>query len=253
MYPDIKTSLEKLLRWEINFRPVIMMISNHHDFQKMTGNELIVAFAASDQNLIVIDYTKMHTDPFTLEATMKHELCHLLLHNYIKRENLPRYLDEGIAQWSSGGLADIITGKSNSVLDEAVLSDSCLGLRVLTADFPGDKRHLILAYEESKSFVEYIIREYHLEAVLLILEQLKGGQDMDHAVQASLSLSFGELEKGWYTDIKNRITWLTFLLNNLYEILFFISSLLLCLAYVKAVLKKRAYEKETEDEGNMFH
>ena len=188
--------------------------------------------------------------PFTLEATLKHELCHLLLHANIKRNDLPKWLDEGVAQWVSGGLADIIMNKKSSVLDESILSGRYIGLKDLAEGFPNDEKYLRLAYEESKNMVEFIIREYGRNGILTLLGHLKEGDEIDSALFKSFSISFAELERRWYNRLKKRVTWLTFLINNLYEILFFLAALILVYGFVRALLRKRSYEEyEGEDNG----
>ena len=85
MYPTLKTELEKTLEWTIEFKPKIVLVNDSKKFQEMTGNSLIVAYAVSQKNLIVIDYSKMNTKPFSLGPIIKHELCHLLLHDKIRK------------------------------------------------------------------------------------------------------------------------------------------------------------------------
>ena len=100
-YPSIKQTLESTFQWPVNFRPSVVLINNQKEFQQLAGHELVVAYALPQKNVMVIDYPKMNTSPFTLQTTVKHELCHLLLHHHIKSDNLPRWLDEGICQWIS--------------------------------------------------------------------------------------------------------------------------------------------------------
>ena len=88
----------------------------------MAGDPLVVAFAVPQRNLIVIDYSKMITHPLSLETTLKHELCHILLHEHIKTEILPRWLDEGLCQWASGGIGEIIMDQKRSRLNRAAFS-----------------------------------------------------------------------------------------------------------------------------------
>ncbi|MCJ7542736.1 MAG: hypothetical protein MUO88_24060, partial [Desulfobacterales bacterium] len=80
LYPGLKADLEKTFRWRVDFIPTVMLVQDNNLFQEMAGSKLIAAFALPGRDLMVIDYSKMKTDPFSLEATMKHELCHLLLH-----------------------------------------------------------------------------------------------------------------------------------------------------------------------------
>jgi hypothetical protein len=190
----------------------------------------------------------MKTDPFTLEATMKHELCHLLLHKNIHRENLPTWLDEGIAQWASGGLADIVMDRY-SVLDDAILSDRLIRLKSLENGFPYERTRLILAYAESKSVIDYIIKEYGRDGILRLLGHLKDGDNINPAILKSYTISFDELEKRWYDGLKKRATILTFLINNLYEILFFIAALLLIYGFIRVIIKKRSYEEYEDEDG----
>jgi hypothetical protein len=249
LYPLLKTELETVIGWKIDFRSTIFLINDTKTFRQMAGNDLVVAFASADSYLIVIDYSRMKTDPFTLEATLQHELCHLLLHHYIKGEDLPRWLDEGIAQWASGGLADIIMQK-NSTFENAVLSGKMIDIRALANSFPDDKRSMSIAYAESRNFVQYIIREHSLKGLLQILQYLREGYETDESIIKALSMPFDKLETMWQRDIKRRISWLTFLINNLYEVLFVLGAFLLILGYIRVIIKKRKYD--TGDDAEKF-
>jgi hypothetical protein len=197
----------------------------------------------------VIDYSKMKTQPFTLETTLKHELCHLLLHHYVKRVNLPRWLDEGICQWVSDGIAEIILDQGGSVLDEAVLSGRYLSIRSLTERFPQEKRLLLLAYAESKSLVEYMISSYGEERVLSILDSLKEGTNVDAAILENLSISLNDLEMEWHQHLKRKTIWLIYVANHLYTILFFLGALAVIYGFIRQIIKKRGYQEKEEDWG----
>lgn len=246
MYPAIKRELENVLGWDVRFRPTILLMKGGRAFQRMAGNDLIVAFAVPNRGLIVIDYSKMRIDPFTLDETIKHELCHLLLHKHIKGGDLPRWLDEGVAQWISGGLPDIIM-KKNVFLDEEILSGRYLRIEALKDRFPKNSRALILAYAESKSLIDYIISKYGSQGIIRLLNHLKDGEPIDSAVIKSYSISLHELEKRWHDQLKKRATWIAFLINNLYEILFFIAGLLGIVGFIRVFIKKRSYrDKDVE-------
>ena len=250
LYPILKKELENTLARPVNFRPTVVLVKESETFQRMSGTNLIVAFAVPERNLIVIDYSKMRTDPFSIETTMKHELCHLLLHNHIKEENLPRWLDEGICQWVSDGIAEIIMTQKGSILEEAILSGRYISIRALTSRFPRDKRYLVLAYEESKSLVEYMIGSFGEDAVLSVLNELEQGVEMDRAIIQGLSISLDELESRWLHHLKRKITWATYLINHLYEILFFLAAMAMIYGFIRRLRKRRVYrDEEEEDEG----
>lgn len=96
MYPQLKAALERHIGWELNLIPSVVLIKDRKVFQRMAESPLTVAFAVPARNLVVIDHTRMLVRPFSLENTLKHELCHLLLHHHIRGHDFPRWLDEGV-------------------------------------------------------------------------------------------------------------------------------------------------------------
>ena len=249
LFPVLKKELENRLARPVNFRPTVVLVKESETFRRMAGTGLIVAFAIPEKNLMVIDYSKMRIDPFSIETTMKHELCHLLLHSHIKEGNLPKWLDEGICQWVSDGISEIIMTQKRSILEEAILSGQYISIRALTGRFPRDERYLVLAYEESKSLVEYMISAFGEEALLSVLNDLEKGVEVDEALWRNLSISLDELESRWHHHLRRKITWVTYLINHLYEILFFLAAMVLIYGFIRGWMKKRAYRDEDEEDG----
>jgi hypothetical protein len=245
-YPGIKSELEKTIGWKVDFRPEIVLVKDHGTFQAMAGSPLIIGYALPDKNVIVIDYSRMQADSFALESTVKHELCHLLLHRYIKDEKLPRWLDEGVAQWASGGIADIIMEK-RSPLDRAVLQNRVFGLRYLADGFPADDEGLRLAYAESKSFVEFLTAGKGVQGLLAFLERLRTGDTIDTAMDKAFSATFEGLEQEWHESLEKKGLWIALLINNLTEIIFFLSALVLIYGFFREWRRKKRRYEEGED------
>jgi hypothetical protein len=244
IFPAIKSDLESSLNWTLDFRPTLVLTTNRERFEEMTGSGVVVAYAVPQRKLMVIDYTKMNTAPFSLGTIMKHELCHLFLHNRVKNGRLPRWLDEGISQLASDGIAEIMMSRKGSILDKAVLSNKLLSMKRLSQSFPRDKESLLLSYEESKSFVEFINHEFGRERILDLLGHLQEGSEIDGAVLKSFSIPFDELERRWHTHLRKKITWFTYLANNLYTILFFLAALITIAGFVRMMIKKRRYGED---------
>ena len=215
----------------------------------MAGQELVVAYALPEKNVVVIDYSKMNTSPFTLQTTFKHELCHLLLHHYIKDDNLPRWLDEGICQWVSDGLADIVMDAKRELLPAAILSDTDFDLEKLQHQFPRDNNGLILAYEQSKNVVEYMTREYGWQGILDFLKLMQQGYDLKSAFKLRFAVSFDAFEHQWRANLKKNTNWFTYLSMHLYEILFISAGLLTIFGFVRMMMRRRAYSIQ-EDEAD---
>ncbi|MBW2065630.1 MAG: hypothetical protein JRJ03_11975 [Deltaproteobacteria bacterium] len=248
IYPAIRTSLEAVFQWRLDFRPTIYLVRRNKEFQRMAATDIIVAFALPSKKLIVIDYSRMKTDPFSIEVTLKHELCHLLLHEHIPEENLPFWLDEGLAQWMSGGISELITPSKRSLLKEATLAGRYVTLQDLKKRYAAGRDSLLLAYEASKSLVEFIIRKHGSERLLEALRYLETGHSLEEALKKGLSISQEDLEKAWHEDLRRRTTWINFLISNMYEILFFLAALIVSYGFLRALIKKRAYMSGMEDE-----
>jgi hypothetical protein len=249
VYPKIKTDLEQTFGWDFNLKPSILLIKDREKFQLMAESPLTVAFAVPRRNLIVIDHSRMYTNPFSLEVILKHELCHLLLHHHVRVVALPRWLDEGVSQWASDGIADIILNQKRSILNKATLKRSLIPLSALDHGFPRDAESLSLAYEESKSFVTYIVSKYGKEGVLSVLENMRQGKTVDTAIMNGLAISFEKLEEKWRHSLRQRVTWFTYLSYHIYEILFAFGALITVYAFIKAFIRKRSYMKnEVENE-----
>ena len=246
IYPDLTVELEETLEWRLNFKPAVLLIKDRKTFQKRAGSTLFTAFALPQQRLIVIDYSRMAANPSLLATTLKHELCHLLLHHHIQSANLPRWLDEGISQWVSGGMAEIIMDRERFVLNRAVLSGNYIGIRDLATYFPAEEMPLLTAYEESKDLIEYIIREFGRNRILDILRYLKEGYTPDRAIHRSLFISLDELERKWLKDLRKRATWFTYLSVHLYQILFFLGALLTVFGFIRVLIRKRNYRDDDD-------
>jgi len=253
IYPAVSSELSRTFRWEIDFRPHIVLAKDRDTFRKMVGSDSILAFAVPERNLIVLDTSRVYTKPFTLRTTLKHELCHLVLHRNIQGDRLPRWLDEGICQWASGGIAELMAEDSDKALAQAAASDMLIPMRELEI-FSGEDKSLLLAYEESKSFVEYLISKSGEEGLLQAMEHFKEGNSLDDAIQRSFSMSLHDLEQDWQSHLKRKYTWFYYLSSNLYTILFVFAALITVYGFIRLLQKKRAYkdeeaEEEEEDKG----
>lgn len=247
-YSIAKRDVEQKLGWAANFTPKVVLVRDSKVFQEMVGSALFAAYAVPESKLIVIDQSRMSVSPFTIEVTLKHELCHLLLHDSLKGKDIPKWLEEGVCAWVSQGIVEIMTEQKRSLLNEALLAGRLIPLRSLSRGFPRDRESLALAYEESKSIVAYLVETHGLEGLLETLRWVRQGHPWEEAVQGALGIPLDELEQSWAESLKKRLTWFTYLINNLYEILFFVAAVLAICGAWRAFRKKKAYMKTEEEE-----
>jgi hypothetical protein len=243
VYPSVKSELAENLGWGVDFKATVLLDRGGEAIKRNTGSDIFVAYAVPQRNLIVLDTSRVYAKPFSLESTLKHELCHLLIHRNIER--LPRWLDEGVCQWVSGGIAEFMTEDGKRALQNATVSGRLIGIRELVRFPPED---IILAYEESKSIVEYIESEFGKQGVLRILSYLKEGYSLDDSLQKGLSVTTSELDEKWQTYLKKRRGWFSYLSRNLYGILFFFAALITVYGFMRMLKKKKEQIDEPGDE-----
>ena len=248
MYPEVRKSLEAALGWELRRPPRLVLIADQEAFASMSGSPLISAFAVPRQHSIVMHLSPATSNPYVLRETLEHELCHLVLHAHVSRDVLPRWLDEGVCQWLSGSLGEILAGQG-FVTSGISLTRHPIPLRQLAASFPAERQALLQAYEESRLFVDFLVARHGKEGLFALLERLKTGDDIDEAMHHAFSNSPERLEAEWLQGLRSRNLWLLWLSQYLYEMLFFVGAILSVLAFVRSRMRKRAYDPEEEDEA----
>ncbi len=250
-YPLVKAKLEGLLSQVSAIQPVIILVKKHDDFVTLTGNGPIVAYAQPRLNRIVIDYSQMRSRVM-LEETLRHETAHLMLFEITGRR-LPRWFDEGVSQWLGGGLSELIEGSGGAeLLKKAVISEQVIPLSSLEV-FPSDRRILLLAYEESKGFIEFIIKRYGKKKLISLLEHLRYEDNFDVAFNDIYLSGLRGIEQEWLKDLKKRATVFNYLSQHLYEIVFFVAALITFSGFIRMIIKKRRYrDEEFEDDEDGY-
>jgi hypothetical protein len=246
IYPEAKGDIENILGLRLLLKPTVLLITNQAFFERLSGSPFVSAFAVPSEHLIVVLISPITSKPTILNDTFKHELCHLLLHDHIRKQIIPKWLDEGVCQWISGTLGEVLAGEG-ATINRIDMAQRLIPLRQLTVTFPKDKDLLLLAYKESHDFVGYVTAHYGTESLRDVLTYLKEGDDIDLAVSKALSKPFQDVQKEWIDDMRRRSEWLVWASQHLYEILFFTAAVLTILAAVRLKLKRmKDIEPESE-------
>jgi hypothetical protein len=243
MAPGIKKSLQETFGWSFHFKPTIILMKDSRRFRQMTHNPLIVGFAIPKKDLVVIDYPRAG-NPNNFQNILKHEFCHLFLHKHIRNVSIPRWFDEGVAQWVGNGVMDILHDQRDALLPKAAFSDQLIPLGALNKEFPGNTHALRLAYEESRSFIDFIISTHGKSGLLDISELMKENVPLREAFFKAFGTPLYKIEKEWQASLKQNIAWFAHLSYYLYEILFALGALILIYGFFKILRKKRAYMEE---------
>lgn len=248
IYPQAVGELVRRLGLDAPPNPVLVLVGDPVLFRRIVEERPILAFAVPERNLMVVDGSRVGRDPFAMDETIRHELTHLIVHHHVTGEKIPKWLDEGLAQWVSGGLGELLSIRRKSLLRQALLSDRLIRIQALTDWFPVREGDLHLAYEESESIVGFIIGRYGLAGIVSMLDHLKAGEEWEAALEKGLGASFAEVENAWLAELQKERSWFLLLSPYLYEILFALAALASAIGFLRAYLKKRAYFREEEEQ-----
>jgi hypothetical protein len=245
-YESSEAHLNEIFKWRSQKKVQLIVINNRQQFLKIAEHPLTVAFADINRNRIIIDYSQVIKHPFSLETTLQHELCHILLHQYIS-SHIPRWLDEGIAQWTSEGIAEIIHPETN-LLQRSAFSNKLIPFYKLSTSFPMETTHFILAYEQSKSFVSYLVNTYSKNNLLHLLDHAKVSNSFHDSAHAVYGKSLQDLEREWIKSITHYIAWLLYISNNIYTFIFIGMAFLCIYAFIRLKIKQRNYTDDWDDD-----
>lgn len=209
VWDDAVATVESSLGLAIPPRPHAILAPTDDEFARrlrglgadpaaVPADALAVAFAGRD----VVVFRERGIAEGTaagLEATLGHELAHLALGRVeaARGARLPRWLNEGLAEWASGRRPD--RGEALSLASWAV-HEELPSLEALTERFPphGTGR----AYLVALGFVDWLDARHGGDGVRRLVSALQAGQPLDPALRAVTGLSLAEAEATWHDALR---------------------------------------------------
>ncbi|KPK42720.1 MAG: hypothetical protein AMJ78_01445 [Omnitrophica WOR_2 bacterium SM23_29] len=190
----------RLIGGDFNHRPnnkIVVLIYDKTDFESI-GEWREGAVGVYDGKirlpLIGADFTSDR-----IRSIVWHEYTHVVIGD-ITKGSCPIWLNEGLAKWE-----EFAQLKGDlSLLKRAVKRDEGIPFKDLDPTFldPADETQFELAYQESYTLANYLIRRYSKYKIRKILDRLGKGEPFESAIRYELNLSTAEFEKRWMNDLK---------------------------------------------------
>ncbi|MBI4329098.1 MAG: hypothetical protein HY685_04445 [Chloroflexi bacterium] len=135
------------------------------------------------------------SDPTGGTRALAHEISHLVMHQatFSCSSEVPSWLDEGLATYNEG----VVRSAYERALQEAVRQDSLFPFRALVRSFPTSDREAILAYAQSRSLIEFLLREHRKEAMGRLLSAFREGVPSEEALLQAYGMTLEEIESRW--------------------------------------------------------
>jgi len=128
-----------------------------------------------------------------------HELTHLVFDTAVRNPYHfpPRWLNEGVATYLSEGY----TTSYRSAVRSAAADERLMPLEALEGQFPTTADRFYLAYAESVSAVDFLVREEGTDALVELIGSYADGVTDDEAFQAAVGRDVAGFEAAWLADL----------------------------------------------------
>jgi hypothetical protein len=137
-------------------------------------------------------------DPW-VSIVVPHELTHIVFDTATAN----RYHEP--THWLNEGLADYLAigydSAARNNVERAVRSNDLMPLRALVAQFPSTPTRFSLAYDESVSAIDFLVRTYGKEKLVALIRSYTEGVSDDAAFSAALGVDTDGFEAAWLADL----------------------------------------------------
>jgi peptidase MA superfamily protein len=146
--------------------------------------------------------TPSEIDDDWVETVIPHELTHLVFDTAVDNPYHfpPRWLNEGLAVYESEGYGP---GDRNAV-EDAARDGTLIPLPGLSGQFPTSGEQFRLAYAESVSSIDFLVRTHGKDALVGLIGSYAEGKTDDEAFQAAVGQDVEGFNAAWLADLKAR-------------------------------------------------
>ena len=236
--------LETKLGVSIPYQPRIFLVASQEEFDRATGGTLPpwsegVSFA--ETGAIVLKSPSFSGDIDGLQRTAVHEFVHLMVAKKAGR-GVPRWLNEGLAQFLSGEGQ----GKALMPLSRALWSNRLLPLTAIERVDRFSKVDAELAYLQSFHATEFLINQYGWETLRDLLSGLGEGMPWEEALFRVIQTDQAGFEATWRAQLEKSYRWMILLDSQIY--LFIGATILVLMAGFTVIRRRRRIYRKWEAE-----
>jgi hypothetical protein len=224
----------------------VFIAESEAEFNKLLGENFPdwgIGAAIPEHSLIVLKSPKVFKYDKPINQVARHELAHVFIHHKVKGNEIPRFMDEGLAmylsfEWEFG--QDLFVAR-------AVFTNSIIPLYRIESvnSFKSGKAEL--SYTESFLAASYFLKEYgksNLDTLLLSLSQNEG---IDQALIKSIGINYDDFQKEFSSYIKDRYR-VVFLLSDSFLYWLGLAFLIIIIYFLKRWRNKKVLEKWEREE-----
>ncbi len=140
----------------------------------------------------IISYVQSSSWGF-LDAVLPHEITHLIFRDYVGQENIPIWIDEGVAQWEERKKRSVVKRKMKELLEahEPIDIERMTTLKIGIIE---NEVIVELYYVQAVSLVDFLITEYNAKNFIFFCRQLRDGKDINEALRFTYPTSIRNVD-----------------------------------------------------------
>lgn len=153
------------------------------------------AHADPDLDVILIAVSEGLDQRLQMEQQIPHELMHIYLYHYYPTAyaNMPVWLQEGLAT----AVEFYPNPEYYPLLETAWQNQSLFNITGLCQSFPSEAARVYVAYAQSAAIVQYLIDQYGIEKIRLLIDAYGEQMDCEAAFYRTYGFSLAQLEGEW--------------------------------------------------------
>ena len=138
-------------------------------------------------------------DDAWVEIVIPHELTHLVFDTAVDNPYHfpPRWLNEGLAVYLSEGYAVA----DRLAVEQAARDGTLIPLNGLAGQFPTTRDRFFLAYAESVSAVDYLIRAHGQDTLVSLIRSYSEGRTDDQAFENAIRVDVDGFDAAWRDEL----------------------------------------------------
>lgn len=156
------------------------------------------------QTIIIPGRAAWPTTPVEEVRILRHEWAHLALAHELGNVRIPRWFNEGYAEWASGGWA----GGGAWKLRVAIALGKAPDLDSLSLSWPRGRGASEVAYLLSASVLDYLDDSSGTSGLEALFREWKTSGSFDRALRRVYGATPSQLESDWRKYVKRRYGWL---------------------------------------------
>ena len=186
--------------WTWDKRVKILMFRDQQSFVETTVQPAWTT-GYSDRDLyffrsrVIVTYKQ---EKEFLDGLLPHEISHLILHDFISKQNIPIWFDEGVAQLQEPAKKE----QADRIMHTMIKRGGYIPFDVLAAwDIrkETDTGKVEVFYAQSLSVVQFLLEKYGSDAFARLCRYLRDGKDFNGALTAAYASTMSSME-----DLKNK-------------------------------------------------